>query len=319
VQPTVATATVGYGPVDDTRRVRAPKRKPWRRQDRRFRSRRKLPNVIRLTKQTLHLLIDNWKVVGGIVLIYGLLTVILVRGLNGGTNVNELKQQFSSLSSGAFGHVAAGFSVFALLLTSSNSASGDTAGAYQTLLLLIVSLAIVWVFRQRFNNVTVKIRESFYNGMYPLIPVVLVLLVVALQLLPLLIGVWLFSIFVQSGIATNGIEQLGCGVLLIIGASLTFYMLCSSLFALYIVTLPGMAPLKALRSARELVRYRRWQIIRKLLFLPLVLLIAGSLIMLPFILFAAVIAQWVFFLLTMAVLAAINGYMYVLYRELLHE
>jgi hypothetical protein len=96
-------------------------------------------------------------------------------------------------------------------------------------------------------------------------------------------------------------------------------MISSSLFALYIVTLPDMTPMKALRSARELVRHRRWTVLRKILCLPLILLVAGAVIMLPIIIVLTPLAQWVFFLLTMLALVAAHAYMYTLYRELLNE
>jgi uncharacterized membrane protein YoaK (UPF0700 family) len=96
-------------------------------------------------------------------------------------------------------------------------------------------------------------------------------------------------------------------------------MISSSLFALYIVTLPDMTPFKALRSARELVRHRRWTVLRKILFLPIILLVVAAIIMLPIIIWLTSLAQWVFFLLTMFALVAANAYMYTLYRELLNE
>jgi hypothetical protein len=96
-------------------------------------------------------------------------------------------------------------------------------------------------------------------------------------------------------------------------------MLSSSLFALYIVTLPDMTPLTALRSARQLVRYRRWTVLRKIFWLPVALLILAAVIMVPIIIWLTAIAQWVFFLLTMFSLVATHAYMYNLYRELLHE
>lgn len=305
----------------EPRLIKPPKRRFWRRQDKRFRQRPKLPNAWKITKQAAGLLLRNWKLFGGIVLVYGVLSIILVRGLNGGTDVRQLKQQFDTFFHGAFGHLASGLSVFTLLLTSSNSdtSASNAAGAYQLLLFVIVSLALVWSFRQVLSGKSVRIRDGFYQGMYPLIPVLLVLLVMAIQLIPLLIGLWLYVTAVTFSIAITGLEQLLFGVILLGLAAISIYMLCSSLFALYIAALPGMTPMKALRSARGLVRYRRWSIIRKLLFLPIILFIVGALIMLPFILFAAVLAQWVFFVLTMIGLAAIQAYMYTLYRELLNE
>ena len=85
------------------------------------------------------------------------------------------------------------------------------------------------------------------------------------------------------------------------------------------MTLPDMTPLAALRSAKGVVRYRRWTILRKILWLPMVLLIITAIIMLPVIAFVASLAQWVLFFLSMTGLVVVNVYMYILYRELLNE
>jgi hypothetical protein len=94
-------------------------------------------------------------------------------------------------------------------------------------------------------------------------------------------------------------------------------MVSSSIFALYIVTLPDVTPMQALRSARELVRYRRWSIARKVLFLPVSLLVIAAVIMVPVILLVTPASEWVFFILSMLSIAVIHSYMYSLYRELL--
>jgi hypothetical protein len=78
-----------------------------------------------------------------------------------------------------------------------------------------------------------------------------------------------------------------------------------------------MTPMKAIRSARALVKSRRWLVIRKILFLPLALFIVTGLIMMPFLLGLTVIAGWVFFVLSVIVIAVMNSYMYALYRELI--
>jgi hypothetical protein len=155
--------------------------------------------------------------------------------------------------------------------------------------------------------------------MYPLVPFMLVLTVVGLQLVPMLIGSTLYVTVINGGIAVYAAEKILWGLLFIVLALLSLYMLASSLFALYIVTLPDMTPMKALRSARELVRYRRWTVLRKMLALPLILLLVAFVIMLPIIILAAPLARWVFFLLTMTALTAAHAYMYTLYRELLRE
>ncbi|HTB49059.1 MAG TPA: hypothetical protein VK712_03175, partial [Verrucomicrobiae bacterium] len=160
---------------------------------------------------------------------------------------------------------------------------------------------------------------AYYRGMYPLIPFILVLIVVGLQLIPFLIGSALYSLIVTNGIATNLPEKLVCALIFALFALWSLYMISSSLFALYIVTLPDMTPRKALRSARELVRHRRWTALRKILCLPIILLLAAAIIMLPIIIWLTPLAQWIFFILTMFAVVAVHAYMYTLYRELLRE
>ena len=174
-------------------------------------------------------------------------------------------------------------------------------------------------YRQVLSGKQPRIRDAYYKGMTPLIPFMLVLLVIGLQLLPLLIGSALYSMVMSNGIAVYFIEKL-LWTLLFIGLALwSLYMISASVFALYIITLPEMTPVKALRSARELVRHRRWTVLRKILFLPLVLLLVTALIMVPIIILATVVVQWVFFGLTIFALLVVHGYAYTLYRELLNE
>ena len=313
-------AAVSTSSLNEPRRVKPPRRTVLKWRDKRFRPAvAPLPSSFKITKQAYTLLIAHWKLIGGMVLVYGVLTIILVHGLNGGTNVTSLKQDVNQIFHGSWGHLVGGLTVFGLLLTSSGTTASDVASAYQTFLIIVVSLAIVWTFRQLLADQTKKlrIRDGFYQGMYPLIPVILVLFVISLQMIPVLIGATLYGIVSQGGIATTGPEKLIWIILLLITICISLYLVCSSLFALYIVTLPNMTPLKALRSARGLVRYRRFSIIRKLLFLPLFLLLVAAVIMVPFILFVTPIAQWAFFALTMLAIAAVHGYMYILYRSLL--
>lgn len=301
------------------RRLRAPRYKTLR-LTKRIKHPVKLPSTWRLTKSALQLIFRNWKLVLGVLVVYEILNMLLVRGLSGGTDVSQLKSALDSLFSGVVGHITSGLTIFALLVGTSTSNSGaNGATAYQSLLILMVSLALVWAYRQLLAGKKIRIRDAYYQGMYPMVPVILVLLVVSIQFIPGLIGAWTYGIVTQNGIATGTLQQVLWGIFFFLLVLLSLYMICSSIFALYIATLAEMTPMRALRSARELVRFRRWTVLRKVLFLPLWLLVIGALIMLPIILLVPVAAQWIFFVLTMIGLAFGHAYMYTLYRELLRE
>jgi len=278
-----------------------------------------LPNVLQLTKTTTQMLWSNKAVLGGIALIYGLLSILLVQGLAATTDVVSVKQQLNQVFTGNLGSIASSFSVFMILVGSAGSGSSQSAGVYQFFLGLIASLAIIWALRQLYSNVTIRIRDAYYRGMTPLVPFVLVLLVVGLQLLPMLIGSSIYSTVISNGIAVTAIEKLLWLALFLGLTAVSLYFISSSVIALYIATLPDMTPLKALRSAKELVKNRRWLVIRKLLFLPVALLVAAAVIMLPVIAIIPIIAPWLFFVLTMLALVVIHTYIYTLYRELIRE
>ena len=271
-----------------------------------------LTSAFKLLKGSLRHLKKHKKIFFGIVVIYLLLTIVLVKGFGISSGVGELKTLLEEA-----GSLTTGFTLFAVLLTSSGSASTEEASLYQSILLIITSLAVIWVLRQTYAGHKVTVRDAFYKGMYPLVPFLLVLAVVGLQLTPLLIGSWLYGAVIGGGIAVTGIEQAVVWSIIGLMAVWTFYMLSSSVFALYISTLPDMTPMKALRSARELVRHRRWAVMRKILALPVLLIVLGAVIMVPLIIFATPLAEWTFFILNMAVLAVAHSYIYALYRELL--
>lgn len=279
----------------------------------------KLPSAWRLAETAARTLWQHKRLFIGITLVYGLLDVILVQGLSGGTDVSTLKHTLSQASAGHFAGLGSGFRIFVVLLGSAGSSSSAAASVYQMFLVLIASLAVIWALRQVVAGSMVRVRDAFYRGMYPLVPFILVILTIILQLVPLLAGAAVYSLVINNGVAVSLVEKLAWSTVYLLLALWSLYMISSSLFALYVVTLPDMAPRKALRSARELVRHRRWTVLRKILCLPIILLIVAAVIMLPVIAWLTPLARWLFFLLTTFSLAAVHAYMYTLYRELLNE
>lgn len=278
-----------------------------------------LSNVFGLTKKASLLIWQYRKLFIGLTLVYGLLNLVLVQGLASSNDVTSLKSEMNSVFTGHLGSIVSGLGVFAVLVSTAGNGSSQTAGAYQVFLTIIASLAIIWSLRQVMLGHKVRIRDAYYKGMYPLIPFVLVLLVIIVQLLPLIVGATLYSTVVTGGIVVALWEKV---IFLIIGIALaywSFYMLTSSIFAMYIVTLQDMTPMLALKSAKELAKGRKWQIFRKVLALPVILIVIAAIIMLPIILILTFLAQWVFFLLTMFGLVALHSYGYTLYRELIGE
>jgi hypothetical protein len=279
-----------------------------------------IPAGIKLLTGSIKMMAARWEIFGGILLIFAIINLLLIGGFSGVSELQSFKSNISSTFSGQYGKVTTGVGVLAVVVANGTTqALSNGGGPYQAMLLIVVSLALVWAFRQLYAKNTFKIRDAFYQGMYPLVPVLLVLLVIGLQLIPAFVGIFLFNTLVVQGILTGtgwGMAVAAIGILL---TTVTLYWLCSSLFALYIVTLPDMTPLAALRSARNVVRYRRAAILRKILFLVLAIVLPVTILMVPISVFATIIAIPVFFALSVVAVGVIHGYLYALYRSLIAE
>lgn len=299
------------------RRLKAPTYRTFRLSKRIKPQATKLPGAFRLFWRSLVQLKKRWKLFLGIIGSYAILNILLVRGLSSSVDIAGITSTLQSVSQAHFSQLSSGFAFFGLLLGSTGTASSDAGNVYQALLVIIISLALIWGLRQTFSQSEVTIRQAFYHGMYPLVPFILVLLVIGLQLVPIVAGGWLYNTVIGNGLAVSLVEKIMWGLIFFLLAVLSLYMLCSSIFALYIVTLPNMTPFRALRSARQLVLYRRWSIMRKILFMPIALLVIAAIVIVPIIIFVPSTAEWTFFVASMLALAVVHSYMYGLYRELL--
>jgi len=94
-------------------------------------------------------------------------------------------------------------------------------------------------------------------------------------------------------------------------------MISASVIALFIVTLPEMTPMLSLKKAKELVTFRRANVLGKVMILIILVAIFYVSIVLPAIFVSAALAQFAFFFLTIFMVPFVVAYLFVLYRELL--
>jgi hypothetical protein len=284
----------------------------------RLKQSKSLPTPIQLLCQTAGLIKQNPRPFGVIILISLILSLLFVQGLGTSFEISQVKQNIEDLFGGTSGKISTAFALFGYLLGSAGSAPSQLSGVYQMFLVLIISLATIWLVRQLLADERPKAKDAFYKGMYPLIPFVIVIFVIGLQLLPLLLGNMLFGTVIGNGLAVTAPEKILWGLLFAGLALLSFYMITSSLFAAYIVTLADMTPLQALRSARGLVLHRRLGIWLRIIILPLVMIIVSAVILMPLLIIAPpIIAQMLFLVIAAGSLVIFHTYMYLLYRALL--
>jgi hypothetical protein len=299
-------------------RTRKLSRRTQKKVDKSIKRTNKLPAAWTIFGRSVAHLWRYKKLFAGILIVFGICNLLLVKGIAGNFQLTAVRDSIKTAFGDSISTWSTTVTLFGLLIGSTSRTNGESGSVYQLFLLLIISLALIWALRRTYEKpVKLRIRDSFYKGMYPFIPLLLVLLVIMLQLLPMLITSSLYGIVQSGALANNLAEKTAWLVLLLAGTGLTVYMLSASVFAIYIVTLPDMTPIRALRAARKLVKFRRVAVIRKILFLPLAILLAATLIFLPLVYVLPVAAEALYLVASIFLLGIIHSYGYALYRELL--
>jgi hypothetical protein len=248
-------------------------------------------------------------------LVYLLLNIVFASGIsNVSSAFSTIKTDLQASGGPNFTSAASGF---ASLVGSAGASGSSTGSTLQSVLFVIESLVIIWALRHLLSDQPISVKAAYYRSMAPLIPFLLVIFVIIIQLLPVTIGATVFAAIVTSVFPGTGLASVLSAIAVIFLAIWSLYMVSSSIFALYIVTLPDMQPRQALRSARDLVSYRRLTVIRKVLFLPLLILVVMGLVIVPLILAVSVVVPAVFYILSMLAILFIHTYLYSLYRGML--
>lgn len=278
-------------------------------------TRQPLPGSFHLVAKVFQILRHNWKTLGGIVLVYLILNIVFASGIsNVSSAFDSIKTNLNTNSGNSLAHAAGGF---ASLVGSSGSSGSATGSTFQSILFVIESLVIIWALRHILSGQVVSVKQAYYKSMAPLVPFLLVIAVIIIQLLPVTIGATVLAAIATSIFTGSSAATIVSAVAFIALAAWSIYMVSASIFALYIVTLPDMQPRQALRSAKDLVRFRRLIVIRKVLFLPLFILVAMGIIIVPLIIYASFIVPAVFYGLSMAAILFVHTYLYSLYRGLI--
>lgn len=205
------------------------------------------------------------------------------------------------------------------------SALGEVPQLFLGTIIVLTWLVSIWLLRQLLAGNTVRVRDGLYNAAAPLISTILVGLFMIVQSIPAMIGLLIFSAATQGSII-NGLAAMAVsiGALLLVLASL--YWLTSSVFALFVVTLPGSYPIASIRAANELVIGRRLPIMLRLLGLGLIVILIWTAVLVPVLLIDGMITvNWL--PLVPVVVQVLGGfsvlfsvtYMYLLYREMINE
>jgi hypothetical protein len=196
---------------------------------------------------------------------------------------------------------------------------------------LLLWLTTVWLLRAIMAGAKPKMRDGLYNAGAPIIPTIFVGFVAILQMIPIAFVLYGYSAAVGSGLLEGGVEAMLFWSAAIMLALLSAYWLTSTFIAMVVVTLPGMYPLQALRTAGDLVIGRRIRILLRLLWMFLLVAVAWALIAIPTIMLDGWIKSIVpyfsglpivpvlLLVMSTATLVWVAAYIYLLYRRIVED
>ena len=274
----------------------------------------KLPSAITLISESLKFIYKNRKILAGVTAIYAILYLIFIRA-GSKFDINGTSQLVSdSLGDNAILNKT----VLTGTLISSGGGSGtSTTGLYSFILLIVGTLAFIWTIRHLTAGKTFHIRDAYYKGMYPIIPFTIIIFIISLELIPFVVGGFLYSTAEMNSLISTLAERLFFISLWLVFSSLSAYWLANSLIALYAVTLPDIYPIEALRSTKEVIKGRRWNVLSRILLLILFMAIVSMCILLIAVSLIPVAAVYIYDILMIAGLLFVNVYMFKLYRSLI--
>jgi hypothetical protein len=294
----------------------------------------KLPGYVSFTKYVAKTLWQYRKLFLLLALMYGLLSALVVGVASQDTYTaitDGLTEANSTLRSDP-GQAGVIIGLIATALTGGLSQSlSQTQSTYAFILVLMTWLTAVWLLRNILAGNKVKLRDGLYNASAPILSTFIVITVLILQLLPMALAFIGYSAAASSGLLAGGIEAMLFWIVAGLLVVLSLYLVTSTLVALVIVTLPGMYPMQALKTAGDIAVGRRMRLLMRLLWLVGTIVAAWIVLIVPMVLLDAWInSMWVAFsavpfvpiiLVIMSSLTVVwaASYVYLLYRKVVAD
>lgn len=249
-----------------------------------------LPGYWSFTNFVNKTLYKNRKVFLYLVLTYAILTIVMVgmASQDAYSNLVEtLKSTSNGILDGNFGTI--GKASLLLLATINGDISAnltETQQIYAVLIAIMAWMTTVWLLRNIMAGYTVKLRDGLYNSGAPLLSTFLVSMLLIVQLIPMALAFVGYSAATTTGlIAGGGVEAMLFWIVAGLLVVMSLYFITSTFFAMIIVTIPGMYPYQAIKTAGDIVLGRRLRILYRLIWMAMCIGVFWIFVMVPTILF----------------------------------
>lgn len=323
--------TAGVRSQVDALLARRPHRSFRRTRRRDYVTNLKLPAYTVFTLEVGKFLRKNWQLFGTVVIVFALLSSF-ISGLSGQNNYAVIQDLFKQASGELFVGGAGKLGEAAILLTTTIASGSNTLEpdqqVYLGLVFLLSWLVTIWLIRELMAGARPRFRDGLYSAGAPIVSTGAIVLFIALQLIPVGLVALAYTALSTSGVVENGFGAMLFAIITAMIALLVLYWMVTSFVALVIVTLPGMYPVRAMKTAGDLVVGIRMPILLRLLWMAFVVILAWVIVMVPIVAldgWLKSIWSWyenvpaVPFLVTLAGVVSVvwsATYIYLLYRKL---
>lgn len=295
-----------------------------------------LPGYWAFTNYVRKTLLNHRKTFVWLVVFYGALSVVMIGLASQDTYLtftDTLREAGGGLFTGGWGEAGRASIV---LLTGVTGAWSEPLTEIQQLYVVLIGLltwlTAVWLLRAFLAGGVPRFRDGLYSAGAPIVPTLIVSLVIIVQLIPVAVAAAGLGAAIASGlIDAGGVEAMLFWMVIVALSALSLYWMTSTLIALVVVTLPGMYPFKAIKTAGDLVVGRRLRILLRLLWMALMIALAWLVVMVPIILFDAWLKSvlpaidWVPLVpIIMVIMSSLSvvwsaSYVYLLYRKVVDD
>lgn len=294
-----------------------------------------LPGYWAFSDYVFRTLWEKKRLFGLLVLVYAVLSglVVGIASQDVYTQLGDtLKETSGDIFEGNMGEIGqAGLLLAATISGGANAAPTEGQQIYGAIFVLLTWLTTVWLLRNVLAGRAVRLRDGLYSAGAPIVATFFVGIVLLVQLLPLGLSFLGYSAAVSSGLLSGGVAAMVFWMVASLLAVLSLYWVTSTIIALVVVTLPGMYPMRALRTAGDLVIGRRLRILLRLLWMLLGIVVTWAVVMIPVVIFDTWLKDvWPaiasFPTIPLALLAASSvtvvwaaSYVYLLYRKVVDD
>ena len=295
-----------------------------------------LPGYWAFTNYVRKTLLQHKAVFMYLALFYGALSVIMI-GLASQdiylTLSDTLRETGGELFTGGWGEIGKASLLLLTGVTGTWSAPlSEIQQVYAVLIGLLTWLTAVWLLRAQLAGAKPRFRDGLYSAGAPIISTFIVCLVAVVQLVPVALAAAALSAAIASGLIDGGgVEAMLFWAVIVALLVLSLYWITSTMIALVVVTLPGMYPFRAIKTAGDLVVGRRVRILLRLLWMAMIIAMGWLAIVIPVILFDTWLKgvlpaiEWVpivpVVLVVMSSLSVVwaASYVYLLYRKVVDD